>query len=138
MSTNSTISALFRDGQVRLVYCHWDGYPSHNGNILQENYQDQEKIENLILLGHISQLGIYIDCPPGHSYEKPHKGHTVFYNRDRGEDWEEVRWCLAGKGLKKDLKEEYNYFWNGTAWYVLKGNGNKWNELLEVLRQEKS
>jgi hypothetical protein len=40
MGTRSTIALEFADGTVEQVYCHWDGYLSNNGKILQAHYMD--------------------------------------------------------------------------------------------------
>lgn len=56
MGTRSTIGVLNTDGSVSAVYCHWDGYPEHNGKILMENYTTEEKVRELIDLGSISSL----------------------------------------------------------------------------------
>ena len=73
MSTRSRIAIEKQDGTVESIYCHFDGYLSHNGEILQEHYSTKEKMEKLIELGDISQLK---DTPET----------TVAYHRDRGED----------------------------------------------------
>lgn len=57
MSTRSDIIVHCNDGHFRRVYCHWDGYPSHNGKILQESYNDRGKASHLVALGDISSLG---------------------------------------------------------------------------------
>ena len=54
MATRSTIGVLNTDGSVTAVYCHWDGYPEHNGKILIENYTTEEKVRELISFGSIS------------------------------------------------------------------------------------
>ena len=86
MGTRSSITAKCEDGKFKTIYCHWDGYPSHNGKILLEDFQDQAKIEAMIELGDMSSLGRSIECPEGHSYDDPAEGHSVFYTRDRGEE----------------------------------------------------
>ena len=69
------------------VYCHWDGYPSNNGQILFDHYQDREKVEKLISLGDISGLAEEIETTDStHSFDTPAKGVTIFYGRDRGEE----------------------------------------------------
>ena len=49
MATRSRIAIENQDGTVKSIYCHWDGYISHNGKISFENY-DREKLEKLIFL----------------------------------------------------------------------------------------
>jgi hypothetical protein len=56
MATRSRIGILRKDGTVTSIYCHWDGYASHNGKVLLESYTDQDKIEDLLFLGDISVL----------------------------------------------------------------------------------
>ena len=56
MSTRSYI--MLQDGDVlKGIYCHNDGYLSHNGVILQKAYQDLDKVKKLISLGDLSALG---------------------------------------------------------------------------------
>ena len=40
MSTRSTIAIENADGTVKKVYCHFDGYIKHNGQILAEHYSN--------------------------------------------------------------------------------------------------
>lgn len=52
MSTRSNIGMVSKDGKsAQVIYCHSDGYPSYNGKILLEHYQDEKKIKQLIKLG---------------------------------------------------------------------------------------
>lgn len=56
MSTRSNIGRKNLDGSYDVIYCHSDGYPSYNGRILYEHYQNKEKIDQLIALGALSSL----------------------------------------------------------------------------------
>lgn len=75
------------------IYCHWDGYPAYNGNILLNHYKNREKVEKLISLGDLSALGPNIDPDPSqpHSFDDGQPGVCVFYGRDRGEEGVEPR-----------------------------------------------
>jgi hypothetical protein len=87
MSTRSTIGIENEDGTVSSVYCHWDGYPSYNGKILVDHYQDRKKVKSLIDLGDISSLSREVfPSSKEHSFENPEVGVTVAYHRDRGEE----------------------------------------------------
>ena len=55
MATRSSIAMKTENG-IRGIYCHWDGYPDHNGKILSESYTDADKVKALIDLGDISSL----------------------------------------------------------------------------------
>lgn len=72
MSTRSVIAMTNQDGTVQAIYCHSDGYVAHNGRILQENYSDRNKVQDLMDLGDLSGLDKDIDS-------------CVAYHRDRGE-----------------------------------------------------
>ena len=61
MSTRSRIGILQKDGSVKSIYCHWDGYPEGVGKTLQEHYKDRKEIEKLMELGDISSLGDHYD-----------------------------------------------------------------------------
>ncbi len=86
MATRSRIGIEKEDGTVESIYCHWDGYPSNNGVILQENYQDREKVEELISLGGISALRMRVKPNEDevHTFETPLDDVTISYHRDRG------------------------------------------------------
>jgi hypothetical protein len=83
MGTRSTIALEYADGTVEQVYCHWDGYLEHNGQILQKHYSDPFKLRDLIDLGDLSSLGERIGSQ--HAFEKAPEGECTFYLRDRKE-----------------------------------------------------
>ena len=92
MSTRSFIVKENSDGNLRAVYAHWDGYPTHNGRILLEHYSNSEKLEALLDEGDISSLkkniGEKHDFGSNGSYEESPQVKnewTTFYGRDRGE-----------------------------------------------------
>ena len=85
MGTRSRIAIQNADGTLESIYCHWDGYPSNNGVILQEHYQDEAKVRELIALGDLSILAPHTTPEGSHSFDKPEDGVCVAYKRDRGE-----------------------------------------------------
>ena len=48
MATRSTIAKLSKDGIIKAVYCHSDGYLEYNGKMLNEYYQDESKVDELL------------------------------------------------------------------------------------------
>ena len=95
MSTRSRIAIEKQDGTVTSIYCHFDGYISGNGEILQTNYSNREKVEQLIALGDISSLESDID-------------ETIAYHRDRGEDLNQHQHKDV-EGFFVDNMQEYGY-----------------------------
>jgi hypothetical protein len=55
MATRSFIIVANPKGDFTGSYCHWDGYPSHNGRILLEHYSSKAKARELIRLGFCTQ-----------------------------------------------------------------------------------
>ena len=68
MSTRSYICIEKEEGVYEGVYCHWDGYLSHNGKLLNEFYQDRSKVEKLISLGDLSSLAQEIEPNPNEEH----------------------------------------------------------------------
>ena len=56
MATRSTIAKLGKDGIIKAVYCHSDGYLEYNGKMLNECYKDESKVDELLAQGDISFL----------------------------------------------------------------------------------
>lgn len=121
MGTRSFIIVANPKGDFTGTYCHWDGYPSHNGRVLLEHYSSKGKARELINLGTLSSLGERIAPldPDAHSFDNKEANTTVAYHRDRGEAWAD---CKPAKRdtlaeLVQEADEawaEYVYlFWNG-------------------------
>jgi hypothetical protein len=122
MGTRSTIAIENADGTVTGIYCHWDGYLSHNGRILQENYTDEAKVRELIALGSISSLGAEIGT--AHDFDAAPRGECNAYGRDRGERdvdaYTEHNW----RQFRAEHGQEYDYlFTPGAGWSVSTYNG---------------
>jgi hypothetical protein len=87
------------------VYCHFDGYPSHNGKILLESYTDSEKIKILISLGSFSSLETEID-------------KIKFYSNEQDGDLEIEHHLNEKDYLKRLGTIDYLYLWKNKKWYV--------------------
>ena len=55
MGTRSTI-AIEKDGKVKAMYCHYDGYLEYNGKMLFDYYDSEEEAEALVNNGYASSL----------------------------------------------------------------------------------
>ena len=123
MATRSNIAYRTPEGKIRSVYCHWDGYPTHNGEMLRRYYTTQEKVEALIALGSISSLSKEIG--EKQDFNARYNGGTVnedwcmVYHRDRGEDLEVRTFNDAMDFVDNfDWGAEYFYLWTGAEWLV--------------------
>jgi hypothetical protein len=128
MATRSRIAIERETGTVNSIYCHWDGYPSHNGKILTEHYTDRAKVYSLINLGDISSLAVNLEPGEGetHSFEKPVNGVTVAYHRDRGEEYTSPTVHLDRNAFMASDVEEFGYLFTKEGdWFVIDGNKNQ-------------
>lgn len=144
MATRSTIAIEFADGTIGQVYAHWDGYLSHNGKILLENYSDPFKLRQLIDFGDLSSLGTSLgEQHPFSEFEiakedperdaklalvakAKDEGWTTFYGRDRNEVYTKARYFNDYEHfLINGQREEFDYILrnvNGVAtWFVSEG-----------------
>ncbi len=134
MSTNSTINIIHKDGSIDGVYCHWDGYPSYNGQLLYAFYNTPEKVNELISHGGISSLGMNIGekLPEDWDESRDVKNKNFqceFYARDKGEKIEISH--------DKDIEQQaYNYLFDEEQerWYLVENH--KKIPLSKVIREE--
>ena len=92
MATRSYIGVRNLDASVDYIYCHYDGYPSHNGKILTEHYTSLDKVKALMELGDLSILGPEIGEQQDFNNRETHNNNwCLAYGRDRGEQRVEVK-----------------------------------------------
>jgi hypothetical protein len=135
MGTRSRIGVMHGD-KLKSVYCHWDGYLSHNGQLLQDHY-DSAKANHLVALGDISSLGKHIgEAHPFSQFEinkddidfdklialhdlAKKEGWTTFYGRDREETGVDFTVDQSyDEFLSKEYDCEYYYIMCDGVWYV--------------------
>lgn len=146
MSTRSEIGILNNDGTVTSIYCHWDGYPANNGNILFNNYNTEEKARELISNGNLSGLGKDINPAKEflHDFDHSQIDVCVYYHRDRGDEWEDCKpqnYSSIEK-WKKEIAEgwqDYVYLFKNNKWYFaevnyIDENTNEVGELIELTK----
>ena len=111
MATRSAIGYKLPTGEVRGIYCHWDGYVENNGKLLQENYQAAYKIAAMVELGDMSALAAEIaDC--------------IYYGRDKGEtDVDAQNYNDVDEYVTHYADGcDYMYLWNGNEWLITNGD----------------
>lgn len=120
MATKSHIGKKLQDGSVKYIYCHYDGYPEHNGEILKEHYTDEAKIDALLKLGDLSILGPEIGEKQDFNDRSTHnKDWCVAYGRDRGE----ANTTARISKMKDFIEQNYNYVWENGEWHCWVGVG---------------
>lgn len=137
MATRSTIARHMPDGTVEQVYCHWDGYLTHNGRILLLHYSDPVKLQQLLDLGDLSVLGSEIG--EKHDFDfPPNDDVCTFYGRDRGEEntVKNVHATLA-EYFTWGGREQFNYLYTlDGKWLVSSYENDEPRPLEEVLTLE--
>lgn len=101
MATRSSIT--LKDGEKFIsVYCHWDGYVTNNGVLLQTNYNTIEKIKELLTKGDMSSLRETVA--------------DIEYYADRGEDGVGPREYHTVRDMIGAEWQEYNYLFVDGKW----------------------
>ena len=128
MGTHSRIGVMHGD-KVKSIYCHWDGYLEHNGQVL-EQYYDSAKANNLVALGDMSTLRPQIgekyafsqfDLPPEEveAYKELTQDWCTFYGRDRGElsTWKVANTFEEFLEQADGCGAEFYYIMKDGVWY---------------------
>ena len=103
MATRSLIGVNLNSEITKIIYCHWDGYPSGVGKTLMENYTSPTEVDALLGLGDLSALSFTPE-------------QSVAYHRDRKEPWgtvepRDVNTSELG-AVAKDYGVDYVYIYN--------------------------
>ena len=134
MGTRSRIGIRNSDDSVVSIYCHWDGYPEHNGRILVDHYADEVKVRKLMALGNLSTLGANIGSK--HHFDSALTlNECNAYGRDRGDkDYKALHNTTVQEFLDIDYDQEYSYIFHYGRWMVF--CTDKWRLVTDVLATE--
>ena len=127
MGTRSTIALEFADGTVQQIYCHWDGYLEHNGQILQKHYSDPFKVRDLINLGGFSSL------------DKTVEETAVTAYTQRGETKQVEKFIDYEDYVDNFQHEEYDYILrqiDGKAVWFVSDHDGAYVELTQAIMDE--
>ena len=137
MATRSVIAKTQPSGKIKASYCHFDGYPEHNGKILASYYTDKKKINSLLAEGEISVLGHNIgEKIDFDDYKLCHAlNQCRFYHRDRGEKLRKntVEDASELEEYANDCNAEFVYLFKENKWHVLNVYNNGDFVLLESI-----
>ena len=124
MATRAIIAKLDDNG-VQAIYSHSDNYLEHTGKILDQHYQDEDKVDELLSLGDVSivdeNIGVKIDF---NDYKlRAENKQCLFYARDRGEGKRKDPAILEDDIALVEFADEscdaqFIYMYAFGAWYV--------------------
>ena len=136
MATRATIAKLDDNG-VKAIYSHSDNYLKHTGIILDQHYQNESKVDELLAHGDVSiineNIGVKLDFM---DYKSFHENKQCrFYGRDRGEQHRHFDLLDSELDLIKFAKNscnaEYVYLYTYGYWYVYSVEDNTY-EFVEL------
>jgi len=106
MGTRSNIAYERPNGQVIVTYCYYDGYPSYNGVILNENYDTPKTAEELASQGYLSSLKPTLkDSLEGRANIEPPQIYHSYHSY-----LNDIQWDI-----------EWIYIFRRGQWYVCEG-----------------
>jgi hypothetical protein len=116
------IGMVEADDSVSAIYCHWDGYLSHNGDLLDKHYDSDIKVAELLALGDLASLGV-----------TPQEHHTRVLGPSsaaamRFESIAAYREALGQSG------DQFRYLWDGEAWFYIGAGRKDWDDVREGLK----
>ena len=111
MSTQCGVAIKTEKG-YDTIYVHSDGYPEYMWPMLTENYNSEELAAKLVSLGDASYIDKKLEPSSDfHKFGTPEPDVCMFYHRDRGDDWEDVRPDLYQDYERKRLLNEWYYLY---------------------------
>ena len=113
MSTRAAIAKLNTNtNEAKLIYCHSDGYLEYTGKILNEHYNSEDKVDELLSYGDLSiineNIGEKLDVPFNDYTAFANKKQCRFYMRDRGEKNKEAT-NLSNTDCAENALLEYSF-----------------------------
>ena len=140
MSTNAFIG-IRENNSITYIYNHSDGYLEYLGRMLLEHYNSEEKAKALVELGDVSVVKEKLAPAEGtvrsFDYDKRQEGVSVFYGRDRGEEWEYIK-PVTIQGTAFDEHQYYNYLYDvEEGRWLFTRNGKDFTSLEEVVAKLK-
>ena len=127
MPKHASIAIIHDDWSTDAIYNHWDGNLSGLGMKLVKYYIDKNSVQELINLGNVSYVGLELKPnTPTRSFDKPERGITVAYGRDRGDtNQQAIHFDNFKDYCKSTMIQEYNYVFYLGHWYIYKMNCGK-------------
>ena len=116
MGTRSFIGKLNKDDTITAVYCHFDGYPEHNGKVLINSYITESAVDSLINGGDMSSLGATLD-------------ECSFY-KNLGDRHVDAKTYSSFDEFIRDGREvwaEFFYLFNHDFWSCFESDGKRYD-----------
>lgn len=145
MATRSMIGMTLTNGEIKAIYCHWDGYISNNGMILYNCYNTVEQVEALMSLGDLSslreKLGEKHDMTDPLNKVGSDNGWCTAFGRDRGDEGCEARILKDNRKLKslaQSVWAEWIYLYDchSKEWLAKPTSEGRYRKLYDILLED--
>lgn len=131
MSTHANIGLLNKDGSIKSIFVWYDGYPGFTGHILKNHYNSEDKIEKLLNLGGIAQLG---NTPEKIDFIDSDRGTTDFCIKlQHDADFPTVTYQDEEEFMDDAFDIDYSYLFKDGHWEV-----SHFGKPLELLEEKES
>lgn len=132
MGTRSFIGKRETNGMIRAIYCHADGFIQGVGASLVEHYATAKRVDALLTLGDLSELGADIGTRQDWAAPRARRSDgtalsCVAYSRDRGDAFMLRRYTTVEAFLDAahSVDADYVYLFDAGEWYVVNGLGER-------------
>ena len=121
MSTSCGIAIKTEKG-YETIYVHSDGSMSYMWPMLTKNYNSEELATKLVSLGDASYIDKELEpTSEFHHFGTPEPNVSMFYHRDRGDDWYEVAPTCYRYKTEIFNQFYYAYIWENGEWKSYQG-----------------
>lgn len=121
MSTHCGVAIKTEKG-YETIYVHSDGSPDYMWPMLTTYYNSEELAKKLVSFGDASFIEEKLEPTSDfHRFGTPEPRVSMFYHRDRGEDWQDV--SPSNYTYKKLIFNQFyhSYIWENGSWHYYKG-----------------
>ena len=130
MSTNCLIGKKEKDGRIKGIYCHYDGYHEYVGKILKEHYTDEAKVDKLLALGDISVLGTTPETQGPQGWDYTNGNLNVTERTDEGFYIKTLDYGSRGENCPATIyKDETEFCADSFYHYIYLFENGHWKDL---------
>ena len=139
MATNAFIG-FKENNSITYIYNHSDGYLEYLGKMLIEHYNSEKQAKALVSLGDVSVVKEKLAPEEGtiHTFDNRQEDVSVFYSRDRGENWDDIKPILINNTVfeNPDYTIVYIYVYDveEQTWLFTR-NGKDFESLEEIVNR---
>lgn len=114
MVNHCLIGIVNSNNTVASIYCNNHGYLSYTGDILFHFYKNEKKVQELISMGDLKELGEEIGIK--HDFNNTNRKYCTAYGRDKNETDVEAEFYVNEAEFLHE-NNCYKYLYKNNKWY---------------------